>query len=211
MTYEHARSCNKYELALSVMRIKQGISKCHLTKSYLPVFCWFYFYDLQKPGSYFLRMWMRYERWRHKFTTKIELSRAQLTCDYRCERRAVTSNSLRIRVRRKYKPGLRVPTIRSLSKLSWRCCTWLPSACLILRYDPELILWPLPEVGHCKRGIRDRDSVDDAPTHLAGVPTFNDVACDGAATIWCGRRPVKSHGVGIDVSDVWLAWGTRDI
>ena len=54
------------------------------------------FMELQL-GSYFLRM--RYECWRHKFATKKsqQFNYAQLTCEYRCERRVVTSNSRQIR------------------------------------------------------------------------------------------------------------------
>ena len=61
-----------------------------------------------KPGSYFLRMRMLSECWRHKFTTNNsqQLPSALLTCEDR--RKDVTSNSLRIRIRMKYEPGLRV-------------------------------------------------------------------------------------------------------
>ena len=62
-----------------------------------------------KPVSYFLRMRMRYECWRHKFATNYsQFNFAQLTWECRCERRVVTSNSLCIRIRRKYEPGLKL-------------------------------------------------------------------------------------------------------
>ena len=46
-----------------------------------------------KPGSYFLQMRMRYECWRHKFATNNsqQFNSGQLTCEYRWERRVVTS------------------------------------------------------------------------------------------------------------------------
>ena len=52
-----------------------------------------------KPGSYFLRMRMRYKCWRHKFATNNsqQFNFVQLTCEYRCERRVVTSNLRQIR------------------------------------------------------------------------------------------------------------------
>ena len=53
-----------------------------------------------KPGSYFLRMRMRYECWRRKFATNNSqgLTCAQLSCEYRSENRVVTSNSCQIRI-----------------------------------------------------------------------------------------------------------------
>ena len=51
-----------------------------------------------KPGSYFLRMPMRSECWRHKNRNEYsqQFSSVQLTCEYRCERIVVTSNSRQI-------------------------------------------------------------------------------------------------------------------
>ena len=51
-----------------------------------------------KPGSYFLRMRMRYECWRQKFAThnSQQFNSVKITCEYRCERRVVTSNSRQI-------------------------------------------------------------------------------------------------------------------
>ena len=50
-----------------------------------------------KPGSYLVRM--RSECWRHRFATNNspQLNSALLTCEYRCERRVVTSHSRQIR------------------------------------------------------------------------------------------------------------------
>ena len=61
-----------------------------------------------KPGSYFLRMQMGYECWRHNFAMKLALScvEGNSLANIDCERRIVTSNL--IRIRRKYEPGLRV-------------------------------------------------------------------------------------------------------
>ena len=53
-----------------------------------------------KPGSYLLRMQMRYECWRHKFAINNSqgLSDAQLSCEYCSENRIVTSNSCQLRI-----------------------------------------------------------------------------------------------------------------
>ena len=67
-----------------------------------------------KTGSYFLRM--RSECWRHTIRNKYsqQFSSGQLTCEYRCERAVVTSNSLRIciHVRMRYELGLSRQTKR---------------------------------------------------------------------------------------------------
>ena len=72
-----------------------------------------------KPGSYFLR------NTKARLTQRILPANAnaiqmlasqirkeiQLSCEYRSERGVVTSNSHRIRVRRKYEPGFRLVII----------------------------------------------------------------------------------------------------
>lgn len=83
---------------------------------------------------------------------------------------------------------------------------WFALPCIIVRHNPEAVLWLLPQLVHNETGLPEWDPIDWYPASRADVALLQNVAGDRAASVWDGLCPGDRHGCGLHVADIGCTW-----